>query len=488
MIPKKGTMTIPTTLAALAALTAAPAEPLPDTVPGRAAKRFIEAVNSGDQAALGKIAVGLTPDPMRWTTTANDRLFLLKLREQSGGIDVEKVVRPEHPLMFNVLTRKGGRRATIMLGVEPDGRITQMGFRPQPDPATEKRDALPEGKLNQAGVINAIRKYLDRRAADDRWSGVVLIAKGDRLLLHTAHGYADRSFRVPIQKDTRFDQASTPKMFTAAVMAQLAQEGKLSLDDTVGRHLPDYPDAAVREKVTLRHLLGHTAGTGTIFDSPGYDRTQRFANASEMLTVLHGEPLKFEPGSRWSYSNGGFVMLGAIAERLEGKPFRQIVRDRVYTPLGMKDTDVRSPLEVVPNLAHVYDQDPLDPFGLEGKRLDSLRYGMAGGGPHGGGYSTATDLLRFARALRTNRLISPERTAELTTPGKQNPTYGLGFDTRTIEGQRVIGHNGHARSAVYLLWDMDVTVIAVGNDLSQHAPGVAFSLLPFIAKNGKGFK
>ncbi|HEY0865894.1 MAG TPA: serine hydrolase domain-containing protein, partial [Fimbriimonas sp.] len=452
---------------------------------GAAARRLVEAIDSGDPGKIDQFVREhlAKPDPMLWSTTENDRRLLVNAHEQSGGVEVATVLREKDPLVFELRAKRDGKIARVVISAKDSGELEGMEI----EPVRPQSQNWPDEKLDEAGVVQAIQKRLDDLAKEDRWSGVVLVAKGDEVLLHTAHGLAERSFGAPIARDTKFDLASTPKMFTSIVVAQLAREGRLSIDDLVGKHLPDYPDAAVREKVTIRHLLSHTGGTGTLFYSPGYDRTRRYADAREMSTALHGEPLQFEPGTSWSYSNGGFVLLGAIIERLTGKTYLQAWKERILDPLGMKDTGVEGRTNIVPNLARTYDRDPLDPFGRMLKRLDSLQYGWVGG-PHGGGHSTAMDMFRFARALRQYRLLPKGETERLFVKASHGPGYALGFETFERDGHLIIGHNGHKRSDFKVYWDLDLTVIVLGNDLSEHANGVGMQIRELVLRNASAFE
>ncbi|MBZ4416812.1 serine hydrolase [Myxococcus sp. RHSTA-1-4] len=462
----------------------------PDTPPGRVARAWVEAVQSGDSAKIEPFVQRyLSVDPLLWTTRANYRVLMKNVHDPMGLEVGEVQARGDDVLSFILTSRRDGRRSRVTVYSDPEGREVDVSLAPVPSPEEQARFQWPDGgALGRQGTLDAIRRHLGLLAKHDRWSGVVLIAKGDKVLLSTAHGLADRAFQVPIREGTRFDLASVGKMFTAAAVAQLVDEGRVSLEDTVGKHLPDYPDAAVREKVTVRHLLTHTGGLGTLFGSPGFDATRRYTDATDMTTAFHGEPLRFEPGTDWSYSNAGFVLLGAIIERIEGRHYRDSLRERIWTPLGMTGTDIVGRDAVVRDLARIHDRTPLDPFGREPKVLDSRNYGWIGG-PHGGGHSTAMDLFRFMRALRKGKLMKPGTLEAFLTPppGSPDPNYAHGFRTAQVEGHRLIFHGGHLRADVGIFWDLDVTVIVLGNDLYDSVAGVSRPIRTLIARNAQAF-
>ncbi|RYG36497.1 class A beta-lactamase-related serine hydrolase [bacterium] len=460
----------------------------PDNPNARFMSELVAAINSGDPVAMRSFAdTRLNDDVLLGLGLANHARRLGKISSGSGGLRIERIDQDGSAVF--VRTRQGNRLILLMGGVGPKGKGGYDLRRMPEGTASVREHAWPKGPQARDGVVRAIRGYLDSLAKRDLWNGVVLIAQGDRVLLHTAHGLAERSFGTRIGKGTKFNLASLGKMFTASMIGSLVDEGKLSLDDQLGRFRPDWPDVEARERVTVRMLLNHSAGFGGLFDSPGYDRSRRYVDATDISTALYGEPLTFPPGSAWNYSNGGFVVLGSIIEKITGKPYEMAVRERLFRPLGMNASGWADGNEALPGLATVYDRDVMDPLGLEPKRRDGMFAGWRGG-PHGGGYSNAGDLFRFARALRTGRLMKPSTVEEFLTvpPVAKGPNYALGFVKENFEGQTSIGHNGHARADLGIFWDLDLTVIALGNDLSEPVPLTANVIRRFIAQNAAAFK
>ena len=316
-------------------------------------------------------------------------------------------------------------------------------------------------RLTEADLIAAVRAELDRRVQSDTFSGAVLIAKQGKPVLSAAYGLADRERKVANTVDTRFRLGSMNKMFTAVAILSLVEAGKVALDDPLGKHLPDYPEPDVRSKVTLRHLLNHTGGTGDIFGPLFAEKRLSLKTHSDYVALYGTRKLLFEPGAEWRYSNYGFVLLGAVIERVSGRSYYDYVRDRIYVPAGMTKTGSE------PEDAQVADRSI--GYAKRGgptweSNVNTLPYrGMAAGG----GYSTTGDLLRFATALTSNRLLKAEHTALVTATKVATPMggYGLGFMERDFNGLLAIGHGGGApgMNGELLIFPSGYVVVVLAN-------------------------
>jgi D-alanyl-D-alanine carboxypeptidase len=357
-----------------------------------------------------------------------------------------------------------------------------------------------ETKLkSEAKPIEQLGAFAQKQATDDKFSGVVLVAKSGKPVLSVAYGLANRETRTPIKRDTKFDLGSMPKMFTAIAIAQLAEAGKLHYDDPMIKYLPDYPDKAVAAKATIHQLLTHTAGFGNYF-RPGF-LERRLSTVKEYLALVAEDPLVGEPGAGFHYSNSGYVVLGAIVESVSGQDFYDYVRDHIFRPAGMQDTAYYTREEHIENVATGY---------TSGQGLMILRPGekppsgnmpqpgmvirQPGGGPSpkksnsspsfkntndmrpyrgspaGGAYSTAQDLLKFVEALENNKLVSSSsleilQTGKVATrPG--GPRYGYGFNDWNVSGHRIVGHGGGAPGVNTMLQiypDIGYSVIVLSN-------------------------
>ena len=309
-----------------------------------------------------------------------------------------------------------------------------------------------------------------------------MVAKDGKSLYERAAGMASKSYEAPNRIDTKFCLGSMNKMFTSLAIARLVQDGKVSYQDKVGRHLPDFANADVRDKVTIHHLLTHTSGLGSYFDDPEYATgwtTMR--HVSDYLSAVAGEKLEFEPGARMSYSNSGFIVLGLIIEKISGMDYYDFVRANVFQPAGMTDSDSYENDQVVPNLATGYTIHSDHGAPDSKTRRANFYEHSARGTPAGGGYSTAPDLLKFERALRNGSIVSKALVDTVTTvrvvmgPGVG---YGYGFGDFRRGGEGYYGHNGGApgMSADFRVYDdLGYTVIVLSN-----YDGVAGSVADFI--------
>ena len=471
---------------------------LPSTAVGKLATGALEALNSGDeQKILDFIRHNYAEQSLKETSASDLLAFFIRLHRQSGGLKVMKVL-PESNERFLVLDAKSkradhwARMFFILRGAQQD-KLTEIGIFGIRDPEAEKAEVWPQGRLSEAAVVRAIRQRVEKTAAEDRFSGSVLISKGDRVIFQGAYGLAEKSFDVPNRVDTKFNLASMNKMFTSIAIAQLVAAGKLSFQDKLAKVLPDYPNKTVAEKITIHQLLTHTAGLGDFFDNPEFrPHRERYHRPSDYFPLFANAPLRFEPGSRFGYSNAGFVVLGAVVEKLSGENYFDYVRAHIFRPAGMLNTDSYELTEVVPNLAIGYGRFEDDPMGIDPRR-SNVAFLPSRGSPAGGGYSTAPDLLKFAQALRAHKLMSAELTELVTSPkvpmtGSPRPAkYGYGFSTEEVSGKQIRGHSGGGansgiNSSMEIFWDGSYTVIVLGNYDSPAAEDLAHKICEFLAR------
>ena len=272
------------------------------------------------------------------------------------------------------------------------------------------------------------------------------VDRGDEVELAAAYGLADRAHEVPNTVDTQFAIASATKGLTALVVAGLVEDGSLDLSTTarsvLGQDLP-----LIRDDVTVEHLLAHRSGIGDYVDEEAdLDLSDHLmpvpvhelATTEQYLVALEGHPTKFAPDERFSYSNGGYVVLALIAERTSGVPFHELVRARVCEPAGMADSGFLRSDELPGRAAIGY----LTADG--GSRTNVFHLPVRGSGD-GGIYSTVADISAFWRSLFAGRIVPASRVAEMTRPRSEVPgtprRYGLGFwlyepgDAVMLEGQ-----------------------------------------------------
>jgi len=295
------------------------------------------------------------------------------------------------------------------------------------------------------GTTADLQSYFDSLAKENKLSGVLLVVRNKVMLASKAAGIANKATNAPIDLNTKFNLGSMNKMFTAVAVAQLAQAGKLSFNDPVGKHLLDYPNKEVAEKVTIHHLLTHTSGLRSYWGEKFNQQREKLLTVAMHLPLFAAEPLSFPPGEKFQYSNSGFMLLGAIVEKVSGQDYYSYVQEHVYNPAGMSDTGFYEPGGNIPNLAIGYTRmGPNDQKLEEARDNNDMR--EVRGGPAGGGYSTAPDLVKFHEALSSYKLLDKAHT-ELVTSGKVDAfggkaRYGYGFGESNSEGKHIVGHNG----------------------------------------------
>jgi D-alanyl-D-alanine carboxypeptidase len=319
------------------------------------------------------------------------------------------------------------------IGRDADDRV-ELLVTPRPAIAVD----LVLHRLTQADAVAALADRAQQRARADEFAGAVLVARHGKVLLKDAWGRADRKAGIANTPATRFRIGSMNKMFTAVATLQLVEAHKLALDDPIGKHLPNYPNKEVAAKVTVRHLLTHTGGTGDIFGPEFEEHRLQLREHRDYLKLYGSRGPSHEPGARFEYSNYGFVLLGALIEQVSGMSYYDYVDDHIFRPAGMTSTGALPESVNVPKRAVGYMRSSSS-GGVWVPNTETLPWR---GTAAGGGYSTVGDLLRFAQALSSGRLLSTATLAEATRPHQQQ--YGYGFDVQGQGPLRSYGHGGGA--------------------------------------------
>lgn len=273
-------------------------------------------------------------------------------------------------------------------------------------------------------------------------NGSVLVAQGDSVLYERGFGEAEKSWHIPNTPNTKFRIGSTTKQFTAALVHQLAEQGLVDLDAPISKYLPSYP-AAQGRRVTVRQLLTQTSGIPNYTSLPVWNQLRRSSFAPDsFLRVFSGLALEFEPGSKFSYSNSNYFVLGVLIEHVTGQAYATALRTRLLEPLGLRDTGYDTRTAVVEQMASGYRR--VDGEYAPERYVDvSLPYAA------GMMYSTVRDLYRWKRALHRGAPFRDARTLArmLTPPGGAQYGYahGLGVLRRGFGSDTVvvIGHGGH---------------------------------------------
>jgi D-alanyl-D-alanine carboxypeptidase len=361
------------------------------------------------------------------------------MRDRTGGYDLKKIENESPTEVTGLIQERAADGfARIVLEVEPEEphRILELDVKRIERPV---EFALPH--MSDQQLVGVLRKRLEGEASSDRFSGVVLVAKEGKPIFAQAYGLADREHNAANTLQTRFSVASMNKMFTAVALMQQVQAGKVALDDPLEKYLSDYPNKELASKVTIGELLTNTGGTGDIW-GPEFDKHRlELHSLQDYIHLYDNRALRFEPGSRWEYSNYGFILIGAVIERVSGQSYSDYVHQHVFNPAGMTATSLGMEDKAIPNLSIEYTKMGATHW------IPITDAPINSGSSAGAGFSTVGDLLRFANALRENKLLDAQNT-KLMTAGRVATPFGLdayGFGVQTINENQCFGHNGSSR-------------------------------------------
>jgi len=413
---------------------------LPDTPAGNQAKGWLEVFNAGDPQKRREFLQKNYPSRLERFDRETE------MRRGTGGFDVRKVEESTPTkIVLLIQERMGDQIARFTVEVEPAAPHVIKQFQFQVIPRVGEL-AIPH--LSESELVTSLRKRIDELVAVDLFSGAVLVANIGKVIgkmdgktvFAQAYGLADREKKTPNTLKTRFRLGSMNKMFTAVATLQLVQDGKLDLKAPFGNYLTGYSNKDLASRVTIEQLLTHTGGTGDIF-GPEFDKNRLELKTLQDYVKLYGNRgPEFEPGSQWKYSNYGFLLLGVIVEKVSGQSYYDYVRDHIFKPAGMTATASEPEDQVVPDRSVGY----MRPDNSWQPNTDTLPYR---GTSAGGGYSTVEDLLKFATALQTNKLLNAQYTEMLTTGKVDSPLggkYAYGFIDGMVNGTRCVGHGGGA--------------------------------------------
>jgi len=446
---------------------------VPKTPAYARAHEFVRIVKAGNEAEWKAFVEKSFAPEFREAVPMERHLgFFRAVMDQTGG-ELEayaaRTYEPARPDTAAVLIVRNGFTESwraVSLGVEEEAphRVTTLDFLPARPPSD-----LPKAeKLTAKQLGETLGTYVDKLGQRGVFSGTVLIAKDGKAVLERAVGVANRDFNAPVNMDTKFNLGSMNKMFTGVAAMQLVEKGKLSLEDPIGKYLDDsWCSQEVLDKVQVKHLLTHTSGLGSYFNET-FDKTSRarFREVSDYKPLTREETLAFEPGSQWKYSNTGMLLAGAVIEKASGMDYFEYVRKNITGPAGMTGTDCYELDKVNSNLAVGYEKRRNAEGGVE--YVNNVFAHVIRGGPAGGGYSTAPDLLKFDGAIRAGKLLSEASLKQLWSahPEVGSKNYGYGFSVENSPAGRVVGHSGGfpgISSYLTMYLDEGYTVIVMAN-------------------------
>lgn len=377
--------------------------------PEQRIKDYFKAFNSGDEKAMRDFFNENIAAKSLAERTVEQRLeFYKRMLGDMESVEVKQITSENPTEITAAAQTKRGEWLNFTFSFEPSPPQKIIGMR------VDMSDAPKDSGANRAPLTNAefltsVEGYLDKTVEADEFSGAVLIAKNDKPIYEKAFGLADKDKNIPNRTDTKFNLGSINKIFTQVAVQQLVEQGKISLEDKLGKYLPDYPNAEAREKVTVRHLLTMTSGIGDIFGE-NYLKTPKknLRNIKDFIPLFSGEPLAFEPGMKNQYSNGGYILLGAIIEKVSGKNYYDYMYENIFNPLGMTDTKFYESDKPTPNVAEGYTKNSPNQID-KNRRQNNFDTRPARGSSAGGGYSTLADMLKFSLALQNGKVHLPNQ-------------------------------------------------------------------------------
>ncbi|HEX8937003.1 MAG TPA: serine hydrolase domain-containing protein [Sphingomicrobium sp.] len=465
---------------------------LPETIAGKQLNGFLDALNSGDRAALKAFLAA------HFTAPPNDPGFVdhmtdenFKIYRLTKGIEVENVVDSSPAaIKVRVMAKSTGLWSEVTLfttAAPPDYtrpaapyQIVGLGFSDIAAPSQTTRGPA----LSERQIHDRLTNLMERLTAADAFSGTVYVARYGRPIYAKAFGFANKGWAIPNRVDTKFNLASVTKMFTAVAIAQLVEHGKLSYDETVGKVLPDYPNKVVARSVTIGQLLSHTSGLiggRTLAEKTPDPQSAR--TLAPWLNTFVNEPLSFAPGQRFDYSNAGYILLGAIIEKASGQSYYEYVRDHVFEPANMTNTGFFELDLDTPNLASGFMDWP------DGSRRDNIFALTVKGAPHEGAYSTGADMTAFYMALMNHVLLGDASLKALwsgiTEDADKHREYGYGAYIERYNGRQIISHGGGWQgitNQVEFYPDLGYSVVILSN-IDDDPTAIAYKLREWLTQS-----
>lgn len=351
----------------------------------------------------------------------------------NGGLTVVDVANSDSTSI--ALTMQGvktGNWFEMLVIANAAGELDRNGSRPSL-PAESSLPAI----ITDEVIAGEVKHIVAQQSQAGQFSGIVIVARGAKVVASASGGYANRANETPFNGSSQFTLGSMGKMFTAVAIGQLVDQGKLKLDDPVGKFFRDYPNRTVRDKVTVAMLLSHTSGMGDFLDKRTASMMSKgVGRAEEFMPLYDTDEPEFTPGEGRAYSNAGLALAGAIVEKASGESYPDYLRKHVFEPAGMLHSSANNVPQASDALVTPYTREGSPDWKVAEADI---------GSPAGGAISTADDLVRFAEALRDGSLVSKTWFADMATPhGPPGPggAYGYAMGIQEVYGETVVGHDG----------------------------------------------
>jgi CubicO group peptidase (beta-lactamase class C family) len=437
-------------------------------------RNFIKTVNSGNRDTIQDFVLKAYDEnfiknvPLSVIITFNFANYL-----ESGGLgyDIKQITdSDDHAISIEAYNKLTQCYVTFNLPTSgaPEYKIKNI-IMPDYTPLNSENKKLK----NSSDVIKRFNICLEKVGLEKEFSGVVLIARNDTIILEKSIGLANVCYSVPIETNTKFNIASVGKMFTATAIAKLVEQGKLSFEDTISKYLPsDWLNPEISGSIQIKHLLTHTSGLGDYFhDIPKQCNIPYFRQLNDYKSLVVNDTLRFNPGTQFSYSNSGLLLAGVIIENVSHESYFSYLKKNIFVPLGMNNTDGFDKDFPAQNTATGYTK-----FIENGEvKWNNNQYTrIMRGSPSGGIYSTVEDLMKYASAIRNNKLF-PHRFQETLInprPELNVPFHSYLFFNSTDQNDNYVFHSGDGQGTncyfkMYL--DSGYTYIILSNMNSPSA-------------------
>jgi CubicO group peptidase (beta-lactamase class C family)/predicted aspartyl protease len=440
----------------------------PATALGRRVRTYFDAFNSGDAARMKAFyEENFTAESLRQRPPEARLRVFAEMRGVNRSFRVDRVVEQSDGSIMVLAENARGEWREMTFADEKDAEHHLAGMRVEdaepPAGSAAPPPPPPEPKRSDAEAAAAAEALASRLAAEGTFSGVILLARNGRPFFEKAYGLANREFNAPCTLETKFNIGSMNKFLTTIAIGQLAASGKLSLDDTIRKWLPAYPNAYA-DRVTVGELVRMRSGMGDMFGPKALATPPLQVRALEdYLPWFQDDPLRFEPGTKEGYSNAGFIVLGLIVQKASGEDYYDYVRAHVLAPAGMTNTDSWAVDEVVPGRAEGYTREGPPAPGGEPVIRRAVFNNPGRGSSAGGGYSTAGDLLKLDQALRAGKLLPPEWAAWAASRLERPSPPGPGGKPALAGGYGFAGGSPGTNAVMSMNFDSGTTVIVLSN-------------------------
>lgn len=412
---------------------------------GQRVLSYFSAFNSGSEEKLKIFFLeNVAAEALKQRPVEPRLEFHRMLRENHQSINIKKIVSIEEGEIKLLVQDKKGQLIEYSFLFEINEPNKMLGWQIEPinPPDMVENSNLPP-PTNNAELLSTIEKYLNQEASNDKFSGVVFIAKNDKPIFFNAYGMADKENKLPNKLQTKFNLGSINKNFTRVAIGQLVQQGKISFDDKLGKYLPDYPNKEATEKVRIRHLVNMTSGIGDFFGTKFITTPkENFRTNSDFIPLFANNSLAFEPGTKEQYSNGGYVLLGAIIEKVSGQSYYDYVKESIFNVAGMTNTDSFETNKMPDNTAIGYTKS-----NLQSNWMSNVKFRPFRGSAAGGGYSNAEDLLKYSIALKSRKLTIPDDNGQ-----PQNEViFGIAGGSEGVNALLIVNEKQDTQLSFYLI-------------------------------------